>query len=79
MFKELDLVVLTKNIKEYGLKKGDIGTIVHLYSDNKAMEVEFIARSGKTIAVLTLETKDVRTTAKNEILHVRDFSPAYSI
>lgn len=79
MFKELDLVVLTKNIKEYGLKKGDLGTIVHLYSDNKAMEVEFIARSGKTIAVLTLIPKDIRPTAKNEILHVRDFSPVYSI
>ena len=79
MFKELDLVVLTKNIKEYGLKKGDLGTIVHLYSDDKAMEVEFIATSGKTIAVLTLEPKDIRPTAKNEILHVRDFSSAYSI
>lgn len=79
MFKELDLVVLTKNIKEYGLKKGDLGTIVHIYSDKKAMEVEFIARSGKTIAVLTLTPKDIRPTAQNEILHAREISPTYSL
>lgn len=74
MFAELDTVVLTHNIKEYGLKRGDLGTIVHLYEDKKAMEVEFIAASGKTIAVLTLTFKDIRPMAKNEILHVRDFA-----
>ena len=76
MFKELDTVVLTHDIKEYGLKKGDLGTIVHLYGDKKAMEVEFIAASGRTIAVLTLTPEDVRQMAKNEILHVRGFASA---
>ena len=74
MFNELDIVVLTHAIKEYGLKKGDLGTIVHLYGDKKAMEVEFVAASGKTIAVLTLTHKDIRPMAKNEILHVRGFA-----
>ncbi|MBI2028009.1 MAG: DUF4926 domain-containing protein [Candidatus Levybacteria bacterium] len=74
MFDELDMVVLTHAIKEYGLKKGDLGTIVHLYGDEKAMEVEFVAASGKTIAVLTLIHKDIRPMAKNEILHVRGFA-----
>ena len=76
MFKELDTVVLTHNIKEYKLKKGDLGAIVHLYSDKKAMEVEFIAASGKTIAVLTLTPKDIRPMERNEILHVRGFAYA---
>lgn len=76
MFKELDMVVLIRDKKEYGLKKGDLGTIVHLYGDNKAMEVEFVAASGKTIAVLTLTPKDIRPMAKNEILHVRGFALA---
>ena len=76
MFEELDTVVLTHNIKEYKLKKDDLGTIVHLYSDKKAMEVEFIAASGKTIAVLTLTPKDIRPMAKNEVLHVRGFAAA---
>ena len=76
MFDELDTVVLTHDIKEYELKKGDLGTIVHLYNDKRAMEVEFIAASGKTIAVLTLIPKDIRPMAKNEILHVRNFAAA---
>lgn len=74
MFKELDTVVLTRAIKEYGLKRDDLGTIVHLYGDKKAMEVEFVAASGKTIAVLTMTPKDIRPMANNEILHVRGFA-----
>lgn len=76
MFEELDTVVLTHDIKEYGLKMGDLGTIVHLYDDKKAIEVEFVAASGKTIVLLTLTPKDVRPMAKNEILHVRGFATA---
>ena len=76
MFDELDTVVLTKDLKEYGLKRGDLGTIVHLYGDKKAMEVEFVAASGKTVAVLTLTPKDIRSMATNEILHVRGFAAA---
>ncbi len=76
MFDELVTVVLAKDIKEYGLKKGDIGTVVHSYSDKKAAEVEFIAASGKTIAIVTLINKDIRPMAKHEILHVRGFAAA---
>lgn len=76
MFDELDTVVLTKDIKEYGLKKGDLGTIVHLYGDKKAFEVEFVAVSGRTIALITLTPKDIRPMAKHEILHVRGFAAA---
>lgn len=76
MFDELDTVVLTHDIKEYGLKKGDLGTIVHLYGDKKASEVEFVAASGKTIALITLTPKDIRPMTKHEILHVRGFAMA---
>lgn len=74
MFEELDTVVLKSNIKKYGLKKGDVGTVIHVYDDEKALEVEFIAAAGKTIAVVTLTPDDVRTMIRNEILHVRDFA-----
>lgn len=76
MFEELDTVVLTHDIKEYRLKMGDLGTIVHLYNDKKVMEIEFVAASGKTIALLTLTPKDIRPMEKNEILHVRGFATA---
>ncbi len=78
MFEELDSVVLNHDIKEYNLKAGDIGTVVHTYSHNKALEVEFIKADGKTITVLTLTPSDIRAMAKNEVLHVRDFSSALS-
>lgn len=76
MFEELDTVVLKSDIKKYDLKKGDIGTVVHAYKDDKAVEVEFTSAEGKTVAVLTLTPDDVRSMARNEILHVRDFAPA---
>lgn len=74
MFEELDAVVLKSDIEKYGLKKGDIGTVVHIYDEGKALEVEFIAATGKTVAVLTLTPDNVRTMVRNEILHVRGFA-----
>lgn len=72
--KDLDTVVLIKNIEGHGLKKGDIGTIVHAYKDEKSAEVEFLTAKGKTIAVLTLDISNVRSIARNEILHARGFA-----
>lgn len=61
MFEELEAVVLNKNIARYHLKRGDVGTIVHVYESGKAYEIEFITSSGRTIAVLTLSPKDIRS------------------
>ncbi len=38
---EHDLVVLERDIEELGLIRDDIGTVVGIYSDQKAFEVEF--------------------------------------
>jgi len=74
MFREFDLVALTHDIEEYGLKSEDVGTIVHSYVDKNGFEVEFVTAEGKTIAVLTLAVKDIRSFDKAEILHVRNIS-----
>lgn len=76
MFEELDTIVLNRNIEKNGLKKGDVGTIVHVYEEGKALEVEFITAKGKTVAVLTLTPSDIRPMERNEILHVRGFATA---
>ncbi len=76
MFNELDTVVLTRNIKNHGLKKGDVGVVVHCYNDGKAIEAEFVTASGKTVALLTLSSKDIRTIERSEILHVRGLASA---
>ena len=74
MIRELETVVLTHDIEAHGLKKGDVGAVVHCYQDGEAFEVEFITAEGKTIAVLTLTTEDIRSMTKSEILHVRDLA-----
>ncbi len=71
MIKELDTVVLTHNVKEYGLTEGDIGAVVHCYGNSNAFEVEFVTAEGRTIAVLTLTTNDIRLMSNREILHAR--------
>jgi hypothetical protein len=76
MIQELDIVVLTHDIKEYGLKQGDVGTVVHRYREGEAFEVEFVTAEGKTVALLTLTQADVRPMGGGEILHVREFSAA---
>lgn len=42
MIAELDRVVLTTNLPEYRLQKGDIGTVVLVHQDGLGYEVEFI-------------------------------------
>lgn len=71
MFEELDTVVLARDIEKHGLKRGDIGAVVHVYSNGKTLEVEFVAAKGKTVALVTLASLDIRPMANNEILHVR--------
>ena len=71
MVNELELVVLTRDISEHGLRHGDIGTAVHLYPGGDAFEVEFVTADGTTIAVLTLESADIRPRQSGEILHAR--------
>jgi hypothetical protein len=74
MINELDSVVLTRDIAEYGLKRGDIGAVVHRYEDGVAFEVEFVTAEGRTVALLTLTPADVRSMSSREILHARELA-----
>lgn len=76
MMSELDTVVLSHDIEKYGLKRGDIGAVVHVYKNEKAYEVEFVTGEGETIAVLTLTPNEIRVMGEQEILHVRELVPA---
>jgi len=75
MIRELDTVVLARDIKEHDLKRDDIGAVVHCYEDNLAFEVEFVTGEGETIALLTLAREDIRSMGHREILHVRELAP----
>lgn len=76
MIRELDTVVLTHDIEEHGLKQGDVGAVVHCYSDGAAFEVEFVTAEGRTVALLTLIRTDIRPMGSGEILHVREIAQA---
>ncbi len=60
MIKELDVITLTHDIQEHGLKKGTQGAVVHFYDDQQAYEVEFINDEGGTLALLTLAKADIQ-------------------
>ncbi len=76
MIHELDMVVLTRDIAEHGLQSGDVGAVVHCYKDGAALEVEFVTADGTTLAVLTLDSTDVRPMQGGQILHVRELASA---
>jgi hypothetical protein len=74
MIAEHERVVLTVDVPSEGLESGDVGTVVHIYKDGQAFEVEFTTLDGKTAAVATLEATQVRPVGKREITHARQLA-----
>ena len=54
----LDVVALTEDIPDHGLRRGQVGTIVEILGPN-AFEVEFADNEGRTYATLPLNTKQL--------------------
>jgi hypothetical protein len=69
-YKELDTVVLRRDLPEQGLRTGDLGAVVQVYGD-EAIEVEFVTASGRTQALVTLNAHDVRSVSDGDLLSVR--------
>jgi len=74
MIREHEKAVLTVDLPEHQLRAGDVGTIVHIYSDGEAYEVEFFALDGHTLDVVTVEGEQVRPVSRRDVLHVRELS-----
>ena len=72
MLQEHDRVVLTGDLDSGNLKIGDVGTIVHVYADRAAFEVEFLALDGHTAAVATALPSQVRPVGPTDITHARE-------
>ncbi|MGQ0657727.1 MAG: DUF4926 domain-containing protein [Chromatiales bacterium] len=71
MISELDPVVLTENLPEPSLEKGDLGTVVPVDAGGKGYEVEFVTLGGDTVAVVALSSSQVRPVGAREFAHVR--------
>jgi hypothetical protein len=76
MIKEHDRIVLKAAIPAEGLEAGDVGTVVHIYRDGLAYEVEFTTLAGDTAAVVTVEAGQARPVSKREITHARELLAA---
>lgn len=70
MILEPDPVVLTVDVPEHRLQRGDVGTVV-LTHEGKGYEVEFVNLQGDTIVVISLSADQVRPVAESEIPHAR--------
>jgi len=71
MIEEHDRVVLTTKEPDAGLEPGDVGTVVHVYSEGEAFEVEFVTLTGDTVAVLAIDRDEVRLVQSREVTHAR--------
>ncbi len=71
-FKILDTVVLRKDLPDHGLREGDLGAVVQVYEPD-GLEVEFVTASGRTEALLTLKSSDVRVVSDTDLVAVRPF------
>jgi hypothetical protein len=73
-FRELETVVLLRDVPEAGLRAGDLGAVVQVYAPD-ALEVEFVTAAGRTQALRTLRVEDVRAVRDDDLLAVRPAGP----
>jgi hypothetical protein len=69
-YKMLDTVVLARDLPEHHLCSGDLGAVVEVYEPD-SLEVEFVTASGRTGALVTLKSEDVRPIADTDLVAVR--------
>ncbi len=53
---ELTTVALLKDLSKHGLKKGDVGAVLHILSET-VVEVEFVNTDGSAKAVIPVPEK----------------------
>ena len=68
--RELDTVVLERDVPDHGLRRGDLGAVVHVY-DAQLVDVEFVRLSGQTQAIVQLAINDVRAVQDADLPAVR--------
>lgn len=71
MIFEHDCIVLTANLPDAGMEAGDVGTVIYIYNNGFAYEVEFITLAGTTVAVATVPADKLRAVTPKDMNHVR--------
>ena len=61
--RELDLVAIVRDLPEHSIRRGSVGTVVHVHAATLsrpiAYEVEFVDGEGRTYALVTLQLQDL--------------------
>ena len=70
MIREHEVLVLARDLPEFGLKAGDLGAVV-LVHPGAGCEVEFMTLDGETLAVVSLSMDQLRPIRTREIAHAR--------
>lgn len=70
MMRDLETIVLTEDLPEHGLKRGDLGTVVLVHAAG-GYEVEFMTLDGQTLTVVSLLPHQVRPVGRREIAQAR--------
>ena len=70
MIRDLETIVLTEDLQEHRLKRGDLGTVVLIHAAG-GFEVEFMTLDGQTLTVVSLLPQQVRPVGRREIAQAR--------
>ncbi len=63
---------LLESVHPYkGLKSGDVGTIVCVYNNGEAFEVEFLEPTGYTVAIATVLPSQARPATSKDMVNYR--------
>jgi hypothetical protein len=71
---EFDQVALTVDLPEYNLIAGDVATVVDITANDTQVTLEFFNFEGDTIAVVPVESMQVRPVAGTEVMHARQMA-----
>jgi hypothetical protein len=75
-----DRIALTRDLAEFGLKRGDVATLVdcvpHPAGGPDGMIVEIMNALGEPLKVVVLTAADIEALQADEILSVRVLAPA---
>jgi hypothetical protein len=76
MIEEFEQVALTEDLPEFGLKAGDVGTVVDITPNGKQFTLEFFNFSGETVTVIPVKPVQIRRLEHNEVMHARPVKSA---
>lgn len=71
MIKELERVYLLEDLPGTTFVKGDVGTVVAVYPEQKGYEIEFFALDGSSLGVETVLNHQVKSAnGIKKVLHI---------